>query len=470
MQFADIGRHVVAALPDERKDPPHHHRGVVEVLGDDFAQLLAAVGAETLRREVEDVAQIGRTHERQIDPRHEPPLVEPVVEVLVVRSRNRVDGIGPHIVYEGQILVVVGRREGVGDARPIVVERHAVQTHRVAVDKQAAARSGDPPEPGAHGHLVRQRVARDAHRHRIEVRRGGAPQPRRVDGEGNRHRLAGRPVVLLRLLDHHIAVGIAHREGNHPLAILRRGDIDRRTALDRVVVHRHLLDEEPVGSPDRRRYGYPVGQDQVDVAVDAAVDVLLGRGGQYVVLESVADHHEQAVLGAELHAAGDFERKGREAAAVLADMIAVDEDVGHGLHAVEAQEEPLRRPVGRNVEPAHVVARRALVLRVAGQRIEVPRMGQGDIARVVSAVFAAEIESPVVVETVDLPRGGLRHEGRQHTDQKQITFHNPPIVLVRTAHPDRLRPRRSGTRPRAKIRISEGRSKHRLDYAEREYI
>ena len=140
-------------------------------------------------------------------------------------------------------------------------------------------------------------------------------------------------------------------------------------------------------------------------------------------------------------------------------MIAVDEDVGHGLHAVEAQEEPLRRPVGRNVEPAHVVARRALVLRVAGQRIEVPRMGQGDIARVVSAVFAAEIESPVVVETVDLPRGGLRHEGRQHTDQKQITFHNPPIVLVRTAHPDRLRPRRSGTRPRAKIRISEGRSK-----------
>ena len=151
-------------------------------------------------------------------------------------------------------------------------------------------------------------------------------------------------------------------------------------------------------------------------------------------------------------------------------MIAVDEDVGHGLHAVEAQEEPLRRPVGRNVEPAHVVARRALVLRVAGQRIEVPRMGQGDIARVVSAVFAAKIESPVVVETVDLPRGGLRHEGRQHTDQKQITFHNPPIVLVRTAHPDRLRPRRSGTRPRAKIRISEGRSKHRLDYAEREYL
>ena len=274
----------------------------------------------------------------------------------------------------------------------------------------------------------------------------------------------------MRLLDHHIAVGIAHREGNHPLAILRRGDIDRRTALDRVVVHRHLLDEEPVGSPDRRRYGYPVGQDQVDVAVDAAVDVLLGRSGQHVVLESVADHYEQAVLGAELHAAGDFEREGRETAAVLADMIAVDEDVGHGLHAVEAQEEPLRRPVGRNVEPAHVVARRALVLRVAGQRIEVPRMGQGDIARVVSAVFAAEIESPVVVETVDLPRGGLRHEGRQHTDQKQITFHNPPIVLVRTAHPDRLRPRRSGTRPRAKIRISEGRSKHRLDYAEREYL
>ena len=59
MQFADIGRHVVTALPDERKDPPHHHRGVVEVLGDDLAQLLAAVGAETLRREVEDVAQIG---------------------------------------------------------------------------------------------------------------------------------------------------------------------------------------------------------------------------------------------------------------------------------------------------------------------------------------------------------------------------------------------------------------------------
>ena len=78
-----------------------------------------------------------------------------------------------------------------------------------------------------------------------------------------------------------------------------------------------------------------------------------------------------------------------QAAAVLADMIAVDEDVGHGLHAVDAQDEPLRRPVGRNVEPAHVVARRALVLRVAGQRIEVPRMGQGDIARVVRAVISA---------------------------------------------------------------------------------
>ena len=425
VQFAYVGRHVVAALPDERKDTPHHHRRVVEVLGDDLAQLLAPVGAEALRREIEDVAQIRRPHKRQVDPRHEPLLVEPVVKIPVVRARNRMDGIGPHIAQKRQILVVIGGRESIGDACPIVIERHTVQTHRVAVDQQSVARRRNPPEAGAHGHLVGERIAHHARRDRIEIRRSGAPEPRSVDGEGNRHRFAGRTVVLVRLFDHHVTVGIADRKGDHPQIVLRSRDIDLSTPFDRIFGHRDLLDEEAVGSPDHRRHGHLVGQNQRYVAVDASVDILLGRGGQHVVLESIADHDQQVILRAEFHAAGDFEREGRESPAMLAHVVAVDEDVGDGLHAVETQKEPLRSPVGRNVEPPHVVARGTLVLRIAGQRIEVPRMGQGDMARVVGAVFAAEIESPVVVETIDLPRRGLRSEGRQRTNQKQVAFHNP---------------------------------------------
>ena len=36
----DVGRHVVAPGPEPREDAPHHHRGVVDVLGDDLLHLL----------------------------------------------------------------------------------------------------------------------------------------------------------------------------------------------------------------------------------------------------------------------------------------------------------------------------------------------------------------------------------------------------------------------------------------------
>mgnify|MGYP002150184204 CR=1 FL=1 len=73
-------------------------------------------------------------------------------------------------------------------------------------------------------------------------------------------------------------------------------------------------------------------------AVDAAVKIHVGRSGEHVVAAVVAHHDQQRIVGTEPYLVGDFERKSRTSALVPADIVAVDEDVGHALHAVEFHE------------------------------------------------------------------------------------------------------------------------------------
>ena len=56
VQPAQVGGDVVASHPELGEDAPHDHRGVVDVLGDDFAQLLQPEGRGC---EVGHVAQEG---------------------------------------------------------------------------------------------------------------------------------------------------------------------------------------------------------------------------------------------------------------------------------------------------------------------------------------------------------------------------------------------------------------------------
>ena len=102
---------------------------------------------------------------------------------------------------------------------------------------------------------------------------------------------------------------------------------------DRVLAHQYAVRAEVEG-----RYGGLFREDQLGFAVDAPVEVHVRRGGKHVVAVVVADHDQQRIVGTEPYLVGDFERKSRTSAFVPADIIAVDEDVGHALHAVEFHE------------------------------------------------------------------------------------------------------------------------------------
>ena len=107
---------------------------------------------------------------------------------------------------------------------------------------------------------------------------------------------------------------------------------------------------------------------------------------------------------------------------MLARMAAVDEQIGHRLHAVEAHEEALGGPLLGDVEVLLVVARGAQE-RALGQRIGVPAVGQGHVARPVGGVLRLEEEAPPLVQGVDLAGRG-RHGGGSQQQKQKVSFHS----------------------------------------------
>ena len=84
VELAYVGAHVVARVAQAREDAPHHHRGVVEILGDDFLELLEPVLLESGRGVVGRIAQKLGPLQGRVDPHQHARFVAAVVEVLGV--------------------------------------------------------------------------------------------------------------------------------------------------------------------------------------------------------------------------------------------------------------------------------------------------------------------------------------------------------------------------------------------------
>ena len=123
---------------------------------------------------------------------------------------------------------------------------------------------------------------------------------------------------------------------------------------------------------------------EVGLAVDAAqapeaAPVQVARGGRLVNAEG----HQIAL--ARLEGLGDVEVESREAAFVVADALAVDEDLGAVVHAVEMPEHALAGKGGRYIHPAAIEAdvvgqlAGAFLVREDREALDFPIGGYGDV-------------------------------------------------------------------------------------------
>ena len=124
--------------------------------------------------------------------------------------------------------------------------------------------------------------------------------------------------------------------------------------------------------------------DEVVLAVDAAqapeVAFVQAAGGGFLVH---ADGHEIALAG--LEGLGDVDVEGREAAFVIAGALAIDEDFGAVVNAVEMPEDALAGKGGRDFHPAAIEAdviglvAGAFLVSGDGEAFDFPIGGDGDV-------------------------------------------------------------------------------------------
>ena len=103
-------------------------------------------------------------------------------------------------------------------------------------------------------------------------------------------------------------------------------------------------------------------------------------------------------------------------------MAAVDEEVGHVLRAVEADEDPFRGPFGRDAQVV-LVEPRGFAQRAFGRRVVVPAVGQRHEPGVVAVGFRGVEEAPALVERIDFA-GPQRQGPKQQQSEQDISFHD----------------------------------------------
>ena len=181
------------------------------------------------------------------------------------------------------------------------------------------------------------------------------------------------------------------------------------------------VEQHAVRPEIERRDGRAVGHDELGLAIDAAIEVHVGRGRQHIVALAVGNHDQQRVVGPEADIIGDFECEGRRSAAVRTGMAAVHEEVGHGLHAVELHEEPLVGPALGQVHVVLVVSGR-LEPEALGLGVGIPAVGQRDVPGIVARILRLEEEAPPLVERENF--AGLGREGGDCQEQRcYVSFH-----------------------------------------------
>lgn len=124
---------------------------------------------------------------------------------------------------------------------------------------------------------------------------------------------------------------------------------------------------------------------------------------------------------------GEFKRESRRASTVLADVAAIQKDIGDALHAVEFDEEAFRRPFHWD-EKIILVVGRSFEEVSATARIGIPCMGQSDVASIVAAVLRLEVEAPSLVDGKD-DAGMCRRAQPQEQNCRKIPFHSSVISV-----------------------------------------
>ena len=113
---------------------------------------------------------------------------------------------------------------------------------------------------------------------------------------------------------------------------------------------------------------------------------------------------------------------------MCADMIAVHEEVGDVLHAVELHEQPFRCPFGGYVHVVLIIGCRFEEI-TAGSRVGIPCVGQGYVPGVVAAVLRLEEETPSFVERKYLA-GLHRSAGGKEQECCYVSFHGSRIYYA----------------------------------------
>jgi len=264
----------------------------------------------------------------------------------VMRVVRQAHVVAAQFLGPGQRLQRIGLAVGAPAVqRGLVVDRDAAQEDRPAIEQDLGAADLDAPEAD----VLAQRLMAGLHDHLVELWRCRRPQAqaRRVDleprmalgihrdrpgqaqlGDADRHRLAdGRAVQL-------------HRTGQR----LRRAGLQLQ----------HMVADEDGGLLDQRH-----------VLRDAAIVPPVGAGGGHGIRAPAVvglDHQEVALW---LEQACDLEVEGREAALVVAQLDAVEVDLGTLVDRAEVHEVALagwrRHDVERPLQPY-----RALVVQQLG--------------------------------------------------------------------------------------------------------
>ena len=220
------------------------------------------------------------------------------------------------------------------------------------------------------------------------------------------------------------AIESAQFAGQNEMRPGRAGDADGGLERGVLVLGIEFGDDGDVLHMQRRK-GHEVG-----LAVDAAQApevAVVQAGGRGVLVE--ADGHQIALAG--LEGLGDVDVEGGEAAFVVAAPLAVDEDFGAVVGAVEMPEDVLAGERGRNIHQAAVEAdvRRwpagAFLVSEHGEAFDFPIGGDGDVLPVgvggigggegghrgVGGEFALDGGADAVIE-LESPGAGHGQHGR----------------------------------------------------------
>jgi hypothetical protein len=288
-----------------------------------------------------------------------------------------------------------------------------VQVEVLAVEEEPAVGGELEPSDAERGrlqiaHLV---VDNDRNGQRVAVRMVGMPQEGMIDGSCEVDHLGraggNRAADVRERRDRAAGVGDDGHDGDLDRTGLVVDDLDRGVHLG------------PPGVDDRGGHADAVpvdtdrvGDDQADVAVDAAGEAVV-PGPRCQARVPVVVHTDEDVVRTGDHRIGDVDDERRVAALVAPDQAAIDEHLGDLEHAEELQRHPLARPRLGHLEAPAVAAMADVEPGLAEVR-QVERVRQTDVVPLgvggfeLSTGVLTVVERPVVIDEALLADHGGR--------------------------------------------------------------